>query len=268
MPSAHGVFAYASPIFIVAAWPVVVWYRRPLVLWYLHRANPLMLRLAVRLATSVVTADAASLTFSSPKVIAVGHGILTERFPVRRSWDDVTARSLRIVSVGRITPIKDFATLIRATALMVERGRAVTVRIIGVAGNLEQRQYEQQLKQLVRDERLDDTVTFPGKTHFDDMPSQYAWADIVVGCTPPGGIDKALLEGMASGCAVVTSNTVMRTMLGRYADASVFPHGDASALAERIQAAIVDERTSLAMARIVAEHHDLHHTIARIMTRL
>ena len=228
------VFAHMSPIFAIAAWPFTrVWHKK-LVLWYLHRSSTLRLRLALRLVDTLVTADANSLTIRSPKIVAVGHGIDVARFAVPdRTPPD--GRPLHILSVGRISRIKGFETLIRAAALLRDRDVDCEVRIIGRTIMPKDRRYGRELHALVTRLGVGDIVHFYGFVPYRDTPAHYRWADVVVGCTPPGGIDKTLLEAMAAGCIPLTSNTVMRGLFGADADRLLFRHNDAEALAGIIE---------------------------------
>lgn len=268
-PRARGIFAYASPIFIIAAWPMALVCQCRMVLWYLHRANPLKLRVALRLVTHLVTADVASLTIQSQKIAAVGHGIAIERFTMHRDWSDITSRSLRLVSVGRIAPIKDYETIIHAVALLKERGRGVMLRLVGAATTDQHRHYEQQLRALVQRLGLGDVTVFVGPVQYPDMPGQYHWADMVIGATPHGGIDKTLLEAMAAGCIVLTSNDVMRRYLEPYADRLLFPHGDSQALADKVVGSLGEcVQISSAMVTNVRRYHDVSATVERVSALL
>lgn len=264
MPTSHGIFAHASPIFVVASWPFAFVLRKNIVLWYLHRANTFLLRLAVRLSRFIVTADAKSLTIQHPNIVAVGHGIDSKRFATHRDWSTIASGPLRIISVGRISSIKNYATLIRAAGLLRDQGKAVEVRIVGQSVMASDSEYEQDLTRLVQELRLEDAVRFVGFVAYRDMPAQYAWADIVVGCTPHGGIDKALLEGMAAGCIAFSSNDVMRDTLGRHADALIFEFGNPDDLAEKLQALSAFDEVSADMVSSVQNHHNLETTIGWI----
>lgn len=263
-PEHDAVFAHMSPIFAIVAWPFAAFSGARLVLWYLHRSLTLRLRLATFLSDAVVTADAASLTLKSKKVIAVGHGIDIERFAAPRDWSLAVARPLRILSVGRLAPIKDFVSLIRAAAVLRDRQIPIEVRIVGRALQPSHQAYEQKLLALVSELALQDIVSFVGFVPYRDMPMQYWWADVVVGGTPRGGIDKVLLEAMAAGCIVLTSNDVMRPYLEPYSDQLLYAHGDAEALANQIAGLSQHALISEAMATSVRQHHDAAQTIRRI----
>ena len=267
----HGaVFCHMSPIFAIVAWPLAAIRCSRLVLWYLHRSRTLKLRLALMFSNRLVTADAESLTVRSQKIIAVGHGIDVERFTVSGRTPPV-GRPLRILSVGRLSPIKGLETLIRAAALLGEHEIPVDVRIVGKAVMSGDHEYARLLQELVSRLGLTGSVHFWGFVPYRDIAPLYAWADIVVGCTPTGGIDKAILEGMAAACTVVTSNIVMRKyFVPVHADEYMFRHGDPADLADTLERLLSADLSSIGndMQQVVTRNHNLPVTIGKIVTFL
>ena len=129
--------------------------------------------------------------------------------------------------------------------------------------------YEKDLRELVTILGAEDMVHFIGFVPYRDMPAQYAWADIVVGCTPRGGIDKMLLEAMAAGSITITSNEIVGKYLDQYADQLLFEHNSPDDLAEKITlfnklSWEVKKRMSDLLIRSVSHHHQLRDTISRI----
>lgn len=267
LPGSSGVFAHASPIFVLTSWPFTFLFRKKMVLWYLHRSVTIKLWLASWMST-IITADTRSLGIRGKHIVAVGHGIDVERFATGRDWSTIDQRPLHIITVGRLAPIKDFATVIRAVGILVQRGRPVHLRIVGRANVPEHHAYERQLRQLVQNEHLASVVTFTGAVPYRDMPEQYRWADVAVGATPLGGIDKALLEAMAAGCIPVTSNDVMRFSLEPYANQLLFVHGNEVQLADRLDGLSDSTAISTAMAQSVCRYHNLSTTIEKISNLL
>ena len=80
-------------------------------LWYAHGAVPSSLRVAEKMVNTVFTSTKSGFRLPSKKIRVVGQGIDTDFFCPKARED---AQGFRIVVVGRISPIKDYETLILA----------------------------------------------------------------------------------------------------------------------------------------------------------
>lgn len=266
MPRVDGVFAHMSPIFAIAAWPVAFLYRRKIILWYLHRSVTLRLRVAEKLCHKVVTAAKESLNLKSSKVIEIGHGIDVKKFETLR---DRTSDELNILMVGRISPIKNQDILLRAAKILKERGFAIRITIVGKPIMPADLRYERELEHLYGELELRDTVSFAGSIPYDRIRDLYKRADVVVGLTPHGGVDKTILEGMAAGCITLTSNDVCKRYFSRYGDLLTVEYRDPESLAmaiERIMDLSADEKIKIGQSLVseVKAHHDIENMARRI----
>ena len=265
-PSSDGIFAHSSPIFVVAAWPIAALLRKKIVLWYLHRSVTFKLKLAEMLCYKIVTATAGSLGLKSSKIVETGHGISVAQFKTERTWVD---HSLKILSVGRITKIKNYETLLHAARILKDKGLLFPIKIIGQPVIVADVEYKKSLMLLREELDIADVIEFIGLVPYYELPRYYREADVVVGLTPHGGIDKALLEGMAAGCLIVTSNDVNKKYFGSYSDQLVFAHGDSSGLAQKLIALFQkpgEDKKAISnfMVQSVSEHHNLHTLVKRI----
>jgi len=66
----------------------------------------------------------------------------------------------------------------------------------------------------VKEKNLENFVEFLGGVPDREMLEYYRNSDLLVNLTPAGSFDKALLEAMASGCLVLTSNDSFLNILG------------------------------------------------------
>ena len=159
-------------------------------------------------------------------------------------WDGETGReSDLVVCVGRLSPEKDEATLIRAMGLL-PAGRSWRLALVGDGaerGNLEA---------LARSRGLSDRILFTGQV---DDP--FAWmrrARLAVCTSVYEGLCNAIIEALACGTPVVSTNCPYGPAEilqgGRYG--TLTPVGDAGAMAVAIEAALsaVPDRGAL-MAR-------------------
>ncbi|MBI3763491.1 MAG: glycosyltransferase family 4 protein [Chloroflexi bacterium] len=226
------VFCQFSPIFVVAIAPIAKLRGWPTVLWYTHRHVDLKLRIATALADRVVTASPESFGLASSKVRVIGHGIDTERFAPDESGLADPTRLKTILAVGRIAPIKNYEMLIEA-ASRITRQRADAEFV--VAGGVQAKgleDYFDGLKAMAVERGLGDRFRFIGSVPHGEVPELYRRATVSVNLCPTGGMDKAVLEGLAAGVPVVVCNRSFAPLLGD--ERLLVPEGDAAALAERL----------------------------------
>jgi glycosyltransferase involved in cell wall biosynthesis len=112
----------------------------------------------------------------------------------------------RIVSVGRLVPKKGFDVLIRAVALLAERGVDVEVVIAGEDGS-----HGPGLRNLVEDHALRSSVSFVGVLSQQELLDLYLGSTLfVLACRvvddgDRDGIPNVMMEAMATGLPVVST---------------------------------------------------------------
>src|SRR3989338_4588720 len=84
----------------------------PVALWYTHKATPWQLRLAIPFVKWIFTASKESFRLPSKKVIVTGHGIDFDHFHFIERLPKPFHDPIQVLSVGRISPTKDFETMI------------------------------------------------------------------------------------------------------------------------------------------------------------
>jgi glycosyltransferase involved in cell wall biosynthesis len=226
------VFVHMNPEYLVlAGW----WWRlagKPTLLWYSHRNVDLKLRIAAYFAGIIASSAATSFRLKTNKLRVLGHGIDTELFkPAAGSPHE----RWRLVSVGRLTPIKRLKTAIEALAALRAGGIDAELQLVGQAGPGDGA-YEQELKQQVKALSLGPYVQFAGPVPYGRMPEVYKDADASVNLAPTGGLDKAVLESMSSGLPTMVSNEGFADFLGGYKSRLLFAQDNAADLAEKLAA--------------------------------
>lgn len=225
------VFVHMNPEYIVlggALWRLL---GKRIGLWYVHKSVNLKLRIAVFFAHDIFTASKEGFRLATAKLRVMGHGVDTSLFhaPIRPFSTPV-----RIVSVGRITPIKNLATLIEIVALLKSKGIDATATFVGAPTCPSDEIYQVSLKQLAVEKGISNQIIFAGGMPYAQMPEQYRHFDISVNLSPTGGMDKAVLESMSAGLLVFVSNQGFAKLFGSHVDALLFPERDAVACAEKI----------------------------------
>jgi len=121
--------------------------------------------------------------------------------------DTCLGRRVRLLTVSRIDPRKGLRTLPAAVAALVARGHDVTIDIVGATigqiGEEEQAAIVASAQQL----GVADRVTLTGAIPLDRLMQSYRDYDVFVLPTRPGeGIPRVLMEAMAAGLPVITTN--------------------------------------------------------------
>lgn len=227
------VFVHMNPVYIVlAGW----WWRlmsKRIALWYVHREVDLKLRIAEFFTNKIVTVSKETFNLPSHKLKIVGHGIPLEDFQKPINYKKAEDK-FRIVSVGRISPIKNLEVLIEAASYLQDKIPNLEVNIIGSPARKGDDQYLAKLKDLIVHKKLGQIVNFVGEVSNQTIKHYYWGSDISVNLSPTGGVDKAILESMASSLLVLASNRAFADYFGEYKDMLLFKEGDAKDLVNKI----------------------------------
>lgn len=266
------IFCHMTPIYSVVAAPVAAVWRIPIVTWYTHETVSLVLRLAERVSAKILTASPESFQLNSRKVLVTNHGINTRRFSPSETVAERADACLHVCSVGRLSPRKDYETLLRALHILVHTHRLHHIRlvIVGKEGTLAQHAYVRQLRALVDDLKLGDYVKFAGAVANRDVMAYYHHSDIFVNMRQTGGMDKAVLEAMACGVPTVVCNATFGSLFGPLAHRLLFEERNPEALAARIRD-LADlspkerREMGLALRDAVVRHHNLDGLMTRIV---
>jgi len=259
------VFVHMNQIYVIlGAW---FWRLRKnkIALWYTHKQVSLALRIAEKFVDKIFTASRESFRLASKKLMVMGHGIDTEIFKPseNKKENDV----FKILTVGRISPIKDIKTLVRAVGEL--QNSNYELQVVGAAGTLEQEKYFQEVKELVKELKLEEKVRFIGSVPNREVRQYYQTADLFVNLSGTGSVDKVVLEAMACGCLPLTCNEAFREILKDYPNL-FFNAGDYKNLAKKIEDIITLEKSERAfmlnrLREIVRVYHNLEGLIKKIL---
>jgi glycosyltransferase involved in cell wall biosynthesis len=227
------VFVHMNPEYVVLGgifWKIL---GKKIALWYTHRQVNIKLRIAEFFADKIFTVSRETFNLSGKKLKIVGHGIPSEMFEKPKDYKRKDDR-FRLINVGRITPIKNLDVLIKAADLLQKDIPDLEVVIVGEPTQKGDDEYFEKLKNMVAKHRLENIVRFVGSIPNDKVKEYYWDSDISVNLCPTGGVDKAVLESMASGLPVFASNRAFESYFGRYEDSLLFKERDAGDLARKI----------------------------------
>jgi glycosyltransferase involved in cell wall biosynthesis len=237
-------------------------------LWYAHGYVPPTLRLAEMLSHVVFASTRSGFRLPSKKFRVIGQGIDTDVFPF---FEREKEERLKVLIVGRISPVKDYETLLRAIARLAREGKNVELSIIGGAGLPKQETYLEKLKKLAFELDIEKRVHFVGSVPNAKIIEFLKDADCFASTSNTGSLDKAMAEAMATGLPTVSSNIAMREVLGDLSERLMFGPGDDNGLAERlfvIMAMSAEERNELGkrLREIIVRDHDLKTFVRKIIS--
>ncbi|WP_188114153.1 glycosyltransferase family 4 protein [Streptomyces apricus] len=171
-----------------------------------------------RTAIRRVLRDTPALLIGSPSFraeVAARHGVPAERFTVVPGATDTdrfrpvpgrrpgTAGDPPVLLYhGRIDVRKGVLDLLEAVRLLLAEGRRLRLLVSGTGPDLDR------LKRRARRADLVDAVEVLGPTGYHDAPEVYRRGDVFVSPTWAEGFSNTILEAMASGLPVVSTDTV------------------------------------------------------------
>jgi glycosyltransferase involved in cell wall biosynthesis len=193
------------------------------------------LKFAEKLVHIIFTSTATGCRINSKKIKVIGQGIDVEKFKPLESRD-LLLNYFKILSVGRISPIKDYETLIEAIDILVNKKskEKIQVDIIGAPAFSSQEKYLKRLKEIIIKKKLENVVRFLGPVPNRDIVGFLQDADIFVNTSHTGSLDKAIVEAMACGLPILTCNEALESVLGDLAKMLIYPKKDSVKLAEKI----------------------------------
>jgi glycosyltransferase involved in cell wall biosynthesis len=260
---------HMSPLYVILAAPWTKLARVPMVLWYAHGHVSRTLRLAHLLVDKVVSSTPDGFRLLSQKLVVVGQGIDMGVF--RPPEGPRSERPFTVLSVGRISPVKDYETLLAAAHILVNQQgcRDLRFMVVGNVGTAEQETYLHRLREMVQVHRLETWVEFVGGVPYGCVADYYRRADVFVSASRTGSLDKAGLEAIACGLPLLTCNEAFADLLGDLSSKLMFEKGNAEQLASKLLG--VMEMKSGNRSAVVKALRDIimqSHSVDRLMDRI
>lgn len=202
-----------------------------------------------------------------PAAIIKPNGIDATRFLPADRPPSTPGRTFRLVSICRIHPKKGLSDLVEAARLLRNRGLSFLLEILGEpdAHDPQAHHHFKDLKHFVAEHHLEAVVKFRGRKTAHEVRRNLAEADVFVAPfveLPNGdkdGIPTALLEAMAAGCAIVSTDAgSILEVIDDGIEGLLVPQFNASALAEAVVRLAEDDtlRGRLSRGAIDRVHRD------------
>ncbi len=247
-PRPAAVLVHMTPLLAVLAAPLTRPRGVPLLLWFTHWKVTRRLLLAERLSTAIVTVDRRSFPLSSPKVVAIGHGIDMDEFPCMMREP---AERLSVVALGRTSPSKGLETIVRGAALAEAQ-----LEVRGPSLTAEERGEAKRLRGL--GVRLE-----PALPHAE-IPALFAQKDVLVNNMREGALDKVVYEAAATCMPVLASNRGFDDVLPAELR---FDREDPADLAAKLTSLAAVDRNQLGrmLRERVAARHSVEHWADQVL---
>ncbi|MGA2094389.1 MAG: glycosyltransferase family 4 protein, partial [Sedimentisphaerales bacterium] len=163
--------------------------------------GPLLKKIWIKAAGLVACSEGLkkrSLRFlPSVNIDVIPNGVDLNRFRPRagREIND----EMKLLTVGRLSVTKRFDMLIEAVRILHDNGKTVRLTMAGGGGLFEE------LKEFVERKNLNGIINLTGRIETEKMPDIYRQHDIFVTATMQEGMSNAMLEAMASGLPIITT---------------------------------------------------------------
>src|SRR3989344_4729294 len=229
LPKVDGVFFHMCPEYVLGAHLLPKIFRKKTLLWYTHKSVNWKLRLAEKLTDKIFTASKESFRLPSKKVEITGHGIDLDKFKPAETKKD--GSKFKIISVGRISPVKNYEIMINAGEILKSRNFNFEIRVAGAPILESDKIYFGKLKNLIKEKKLDDIVEFVGPIPNNYFAEFYQSGDLFINLSDTGSLDKAVLEAMACGLKILTSNEAFKDIFPE----ENFTKNEPKAVAEKIE---------------------------------
>lgn len=266
------VFIHMCPEYVLSIFPYARITRVPIVMWYAHGSANLKLKIAHLLVDQVITSSRSGFRLKSKKVAITGQGIDTEKFKPQTSNLKPQNEKSIILSIGRISPIKNYETLIKAADILINQRniKDLEFQIIGGIPLKSRKRYLDFLKNTVREYNLENYIQFIGSISYTQVQNYYRDCDLFISTSNTGSLDKTVLEAMACGKIVLTCNEAFRDVLDSHSENLMFEKENFIELAEKINSMIqTDEKPQKDLwpdlRNIVIENHNLNLFIDKLV---
>lgn len=262
------ILVHMIPKYAILIAPIAFIYGKPVYMWYTGVSAHWQLKFAVKFCKKIFTAHEAAMRVNTSKRIITGHGIDIGKFQILSSKFQVLG-PIVILSIGRITPSKGHDLIVGVFSDLTKQNYNLNLKIIGGVIQKHHEDYYAKLKLLA-----DSNVDFLGNVAYQNMSQYFDKAHILINAVPFGGLDKVVLEAMASGVLPLTSNSAFLNVFPElFASQLIFKEGNSEDLKDKLKN-ILDKKLYLNKILIndlrnaVIRNHNLDNLIEKIIKEM
>jgi len=263
------VFVHMNQVYVILGGLLWRLWGKTVGLWYTHKTVSVSLRLAEKMVHRVFSASATSFRLPSRKLVVTGHGIDTDIFVPKE--EGRSAQTLQVLTAGRIAEVKGHMLILEAVHTLKGKGVSVHLTIVGAPVTKEDSQFTAKLQTRVEDLRMRENVSFVGSVPHTEMVKYFQNTDVFVNASATESLDKTILEAMACGATVVSSNDSAEALLKDICPECIFKKQDGNTLVHAlsfVRDADVRRRVGEVSRKEVVAHHNLDVLIQKLISLL
>ncbi len=258
------IFIHMTPIYVLLGSLVWKLFNKKIYLWYAHGILNKSLILSFPFVKKIFTPNKEGCKINSDKIIITGHGINTDLFRFNKNIkynNDI----INALVVGRISRIKNIETIIKAIKELNYNKKQIFLKIIGDS-YFNDKDYKEELIKMVNNLKLKKYIRFIGWRDHKIISRYYKRCDLVISACLTSSFDKNILESMACGVPVITSNKSFKVILS---DKFIFKEKNVKDLSFKIKEFIImsekDKRNlSYRLSKYVKYNNNLKNLINNI----
>jgi len=258
----NGYFVHMAHYFVPLIYPFAKYYNQKIVLWYAHKSTPITLKIAVVLADKIFSISSQSMRLATDKFEPVGHGIdTTNRFLLKKEF---RSSIKNIVTVGRISKVKN-VDMIVDVFLSLNRDD-IYLYIVGDALVGDDDIYLKSIKESIPKHK-EKNIIFTGTISFEELPEVYKDIDLSINLSDTGSLDKTIIEPMAMGIPIITSNDSAKEIFSHLDGEGVYLLDEKKDLRKTLNKEIVSTKNfnRNLLREEVLKNHSLSHLSKKIV---
>lgn len=240
----------------------------PVLLWYAHGVVTPRLRLAHACVSRVVTSTPEGFRIPSRKVHVIGQGVDVEVFQPPSQYREPRRE---LVTVSRVSRRKRIDLLLSVMEHIRQAPGApdLCLRVIGPLLTQDDLAYDIELRKRIWRAGLQGCVELAGFVPQEHIPKSYSSAFLHINVSQTGSMDKTVLEALACGCPVLTSNEAFHETLADYPEL-IIRDDHPEAIAQQVLGlyARYDQYDPSKLRALIVGKHDVRSYAGRVLEQL
>jgi len=248
-----GYFVHMAHYFVPIIYPFAKFYNQKIVLWYAHKSVTISLKIANFFTDIVVTSTKQGYRIKTNKLKILSQGIDTNKFNFKNQHKNIK----NIAVIGRISRIKNVKEIVESFTKLDNDD----LKLYIVGDIMGDKTYLKEIREVANN-----NVVFVGSIPFNRLHEFYKNIDLTINLSDTGSLDKVIVESMAMGIPVITSNESAKELFKHLDNKGVFLI-DKSQLKEKLNFILnhQDLINNDSLRKEIIHNHSLNNLIKKII---